>query len=186
MVSINVSDDKMDELVRAGFPTQRPTFADMRARRLAHVEAAESIGRDALRLDRVDDLGEIPDSGRVVFTREGQEKVSFAQVAKDAKKLGFAMSAAYVEKAPGKSARLRIWWERGEEAVPVEPTGAMRFHLDGMLKRAYQHLYAFDNRDTDGSFTFNASHTMDENARRGVRDLRIGEGRMACLLREDA
>jgi len=186
MVSINVNPARMDELVRAGFPVQKPSPSQIRERRERHQDAAERINRDATRLDRQDDWGSIPDSGRVVFSRDGQTKVSFTKVAADAESLDFVMTAAYVEQIPGKQARFRVWWERGDNIEEMKLSGTERFHFLDMMNRAYARMYGFDNRTTDGGFTFNANGPLEMNAKNGVRDLRIGDGHMACVLRNDA
>jgi len=186
LISINVNKARRDELVRAGFPTQKPSPSDLKERRERHREAAEAINRDAGRLGREDEWGAIADSGTVLFTKEGQKRVSFTKVAADAEALGFVMISAYVEDVPERGSRFRVWWKREEGAEKMVLSGQERFHLRVMLTGIYDTVYGFDNRRTYEGYTFNAVKPMEASTRRDVRDLRIGEGHMACVLRPDA
>ncbi len=184
MVSISMSDKRAREEFAGGFDLRVTHPSALVERRQKQVAAAAEIGRDAHRLDREDKLGPIADSGRVMFTKDGQKKVSFAHILEDAEKQGFALVAAYVESVPNRNYRFRLWFERDAEAQ-LKLTSGQQFLMLRQLNRVYERVYAFDNTATKGSVTFNAVNAMDDSVKRDVRDLRLLDNSARCILREE-
>src|SRR3989344_7138257 len=95
MISSSMSQKRAQEEFAGGFDLRQVNPSEILDRRAKQVAAAEEIGRDAHRLGREDAYGKIGDNGRVLFTKDGQLKVSFAHILEDAEKQGFVLTAAY-------------------------------------------------------------------------------------------
>ncbi|MFA6132319.1 MAG: hypothetical protein WC702_04670 [Patescibacteria group bacterium] len=161
--------------------TQRQTELTER-----NIERASAAGRDGLRGDRTDAVGNRQaDSGTPVFgwKAEGRQSVSLRCVLADVTRVfGWSVTGLTMfQKEGDRMYFLVVVLEAGKPALDMSP--ALQAKLTEILGRTFGHVHCF--RNPDGSVTVNPAHALNDDEVGEIRDLRVldTEAHMRCVPR---
>ncbi len=190
-LAINVNPRYIPGLVGQGYTKdeqalkvelRRPSERDRALRELKNVEAAKVAGVDPYHVGRSGPTGQKKaDSGQPVFGRQGVQNVKLADMLDDLHKLGFVLTAIYLEEKEGPTVmtKLRLWFKKPEAFIPGESgitlSEKLAINVFNVVNTGFVFCHAFIN--PNASATINTGHMIAPDSKQNLRSIRIDHHR---------
>ncbi len=172
-INLRINEKAAGRLMRTGVELREKSVGKMQEQANARMAEAQANGSgNGL---RVDGSGNVQaDSGTKIWGTDGLALGLLSEVPAELLAAGYVLERVYIEHKTGdKMCQLKLWYSKGEEAVPFSVSPAMQGEIDAVLASAYEHVHGFSN--PNGSVTLNLSHRVDGLPPATVKKLSFSE-----------